>query len=569
MHTDASKFGLGGILLQKKEDRLHPVAYYSRQTRGAESNYHSYELETLAVVETLKKFRVYLLGMNFTVVTDCNSLKQSANKKDLIPRIARWWLQLLEFTFTIQYRPGTHMRHVDALSRNPIAIQQICHIETSDWVLSGQLTDAQLQDVHKILSKPPVTSYEHHIYKNYALRDNRIYRITGKGLLWVLPKGMRHEIVRIAHEAVGHASVDKTLQKLNEAYWFPNMRKYIEQFIKCCIPCLFAKRKGGRPEGLLHPIPKGKEPLQTLHIDHLGPFPKAKHGYQHLIVAIDAFTKFSFLRAVKSTKTKYVIEYLRDIFATYGIPNAIISDQGSCFTARRFRRFCAQNHIRHILIAVATARANGQVERLNHTILNALLTSTPDEDQWADHVRTVQFAINNTVHSSTQKTPSQLLLGYTPRGGDDAPLRDEVMSSSRLLEDLVQTREEAAQNIENAQKAQKLHYDKRHKPSYQYKVGDLVLIEKAAAPVPGSKKMVRPYQGPMVIIESLGNDRFKVRDMSGTHRVTRRSAYEQTVATDRMKPWREVGGVSDTEEEAYDEYQITEDGVVLSSEPED
>lgn len=71
------------------------------------------------MVESLKKFRVYLLGRDFVVVTDCNALKATSAKRDILPRIRRWWLQLQEFTFTMQYRPGERMKDVDAISRNP------------------------------------------------------------------------------------------------------------------------------------------------------------------------------------------------------------------------------------------------------------------------------------------------------------------------------------------------------------------------------------------------------------------------------------------------------------------
>lgn len=79
LHTDASSVGFGAILLQKHGDT------------SPEAVYHLFELETLAVVRALKNFRVYLLGLKFTLVTDCNSLKLSANKRHLKPRIARWW----------------------------------------------------------------------------------------------------------------------------------------------------------------------------------------------------------------------------------------------------------------------------------------------------------------------------------------------------------------------------------------------------------------------------------------------------------------------------------------------
>lgn len=118
LHTDASSDGYGAILFQKVGTKLHPVEYYSKRTTPAESRYHSYELETLAVVNSVKHFRHYLYGRSFRVVTDCNSLKTSRTKIDLTPRVHRWWAFLQAFDFDIQYREGRKMAHVDFFSRN-------------------------------------------------------------------------------------------------------------------------------------------------------------------------------------------------------------------------------------------------------------------------------------------------------------------------------------------------------------------------------------------------------------------------------------------------------------------
>lgn len=250
VHTDASAEGLAGILLQYQNDnRLHPIVYFSRQTRYPETKYHSYELETLTVVEPVRKFRVYLLGIKFTLITDCNALKTSNTKKHLIPRIARWWLQLMEFNFDVVYRPGNRMKHVDALSRNPVVSENdeiILQIEQADWVLAGQLTDRKIKEIHKILSKQPETEEEQRIFKNYALRDGRVYRITASGIQWVVPRGMRQQVVRAAHNELGHFAIEKTLKRLCKYYWFPQMRQYVEKYIACCIQCLINKKTTGK-----------------------------------------------------------------------------------------------------------------------------------------------------------------------------------------------------------------------------------------------------------------------------------------------------------------------------------
>lgn len=569
VHTDACQIGIAGILFQRDtEKRLHPVAYYSRQTTAPEQKYHSYELETLAVVETLRKFRTYLLGISFVVVTDCNSIKAASKKKQMIPRIARWWLELQEFTFEVQYRSGNRMNHVDALSRNPCEVavmdqdeEKVCRIEEADWVLSAQLTDSKIKEIQQILSKPPKTEYDKHVYKNYCLRNSRVYRITARGLLWLVPKGMRQRIVRAAHDDFGHFGTERTLRRLCESYWFPRMRNYVEQYISCCIACLFYKKNSGKKEGYLHPIPKGVEPLNTLHVDHLGPFPKSKRNNMYLIVGIDGFTKFVFLRAVRDTKTKYVIDYFKDIFATYGVPKVLVADRGSSYTSKKFTSFCKQNNVRLILNAVATPRANGQVERLNRTILAALLPSVPEEELWDEQVRDIQFALNNVVNKSTGKTPSQLMFGYTPRNSTDSLLLDEVKEIPAIIEDLVSARLEAAEKIRTSQRKQKQYYDRKRKEPRKYKEGDLVLVQKQVPSTGTSRKLVAPYDGPMVVKTVLPNDRYIVRDMNDSYRTLRSSKYENVVAVDRMRPWCVPGGVSDDTDS-----ESGEDDVVLSSE---
>lgn len=111
LHTNASSVSYGAVLIQKRVNQPKVVEYFSKRTTEHVAKYHSYELETLAVVRALKHFRIYLLGIRFTLVTDYNAVKASATKKDLIPGIARWWMYLQDFTFDIAYRKGDTLTH--------------------------------------------------------------------------------------------------------------------------------------------------------------------------------------------------------------------------------------------------------------------------------------------------------------------------------------------------------------------------------------------------------------------------------------------------------------------------
>jgi len=102
LHTDASSLGFGAILLQKQENgALAPIAYFSKSTNEAEKRYHSYELETLAIVKAVERFHVYLQGIDFRIVIDCNSLVLAFKKININPRIARWSLSLQNYHFKI------------------------------------------------------------------------------------------------------------------------------------------------------------------------------------------------------------------------------------------------------------------------------------------------------------------------------------------------------------------------------------------------------------------------------------------------------------------------------------
>lgn len=102
LHCDASSAGYDTILMQKKSDlRYYSIFYYSKRTTPTESKYHSFELETLAVIYALRRFRMYLYGIRFKIVTDCDSFRLTLNKKDINSRIARWALELQIYDYEI------------------------------------------------------------------------------------------------------------------------------------------------------------------------------------------------------------------------------------------------------------------------------------------------------------------------------------------------------------------------------------------------------------------------------------------------------------------------------------
>lgn len=559
LHTDASKLGIAGILLQKHNDGMfRPVAYYSRKTTKDEQNLHSFELETLAVIASLKRFRIYLLGLKFKIVTDCNALRTTLTKRDLIPRISRWWVQFQEYDCEIEYRAGARMAHVDALSRAPVTepvtdddethVLDVLNIDIKDWISTVQSNDEEIAKIREIL-RDKNTNYIADVCKNYQLKGNHVYRIVGDKIKWVVPRAVRWQVLRMNHDNVGHFSYDKTLSRLRETFWFSKMRRFTKKYVSACLECAHHKAPGGRREGMLHPIPKADIPFHTLHADHLGPFVRSRRGNTYILAIIDSFTKFISINAVRDTKSTTAVRIFRDHFSIFGTPTRLITDRGSCFTSSKFKSFMENTNVKHILNAVATPRANGQIERYNRTILDALSTKChgKGDNTWDEYVGDIQLGMNTTMNKATGKSPSELLFGFKVLNSSENII-NEVLNEviCRVSDnDLTEMRTEAKTRIEKQQYNSKKDFDSRRKMATSYNIGDLVRVERTVTDkdhVGKSKKLISKFHGPYRISKILGNDRFLIEDTPLTRRGNKR--YENVVAVDKIHPWLNYKNIS-------------------------
>lgn len=421
LHTDASK---EGILFQRNADGLlRPVSFFSRKTTVDEQKFHSYELETLAVVASLNRLRIYLSGVPFKIVTDCNALRSTLTKRDLVPRIARWWIQIQEYDCTIEYRPGARMAHVDALSRNPVGdplvethILDVLPVRNADedWITTVQSADEEVRSIKHILEDPQAGKTVDAV-SNFKLKNGRVYRVVGDSLKWLVPKSVRWQILKMNHDDVGHHGFEKTLQRIQEHYWFNKMRKFVKKYVSSCLECAHHKVPGGKREGELHPIEKVTIPFHTVHADHLGPFIKSKKGNCYLLVLVDGFTKCINITPVRNTKSATTVRVVREHISYFGVPTRLITDKGSSFTSTAFKSFISNYGIKHVINAVATPRGNGQVERFNRTILDAISASShgKDEKSWDECIGDIQIGLNTTRHKTTKKVHQNYYLDLT------------------------------------------------------------------------------------------------------------------------------------------------------------
>ncbi|CAH2105272.1 unnamed protein product [Euphydryas editha] len=531
LHTDASSEGYGAILLQRKNNLLHVVEYFSRRTSETESRYHSYELETLAVVRAVEHFRQYLYGRRFLVVTDCNSLKASKSKKDLTPRVYRWWAYLQAYDFDIVYREGSKMEHADYLSRNPVIscnvavttlakkqAKTINYIELHQgWLAVEQKRDSEIQD---LIAKYHNNSFPETVAQTYDIREGILYRkiIRNKVVSWlpVVPRSLIWTLINHVHNELQHLGRDKTLDKLYEKYWFPDMSKCVRKFIDSCIICRASKGPSGAQPVQLHPIPKAPVPWHTIHIDFTGKLSGKSDRKEYCSVIIDAFTKYVLLEHAYAVDTKSAINAVQKAVYLFGAPKRIIVDQGRCFISSDFKTFCNEHKIELHFIATGSSRANGQVERVMRTLKSLLTIIENDPNKtWRDELGNIQLALNSTKSTVTKYSPSEIMFGIRSNSLGMSKLNVDN-SDHEIRLDLDTVREDASANIQKAAKFETARFNRGRATVIPFAKGEFVFIKNCER---NKTKLDRKFRGPFVITEVLDNDRYELKSVGGSQRL--------------------------------------------------
>ena len=190
IHTDASKLAVAGCLMQTDDnDNLHPVAYFSRKLRGAESRYSAINLEALAVVESVRAFNPYVYGRHFSIFTDHAPLIHVFKRRTKCPRMSRWSIELAEYNYTIYYKQGKSNHVPDTLSRSVAAVdlenvdpQDFRELQMKDPQWKAVIEYLEGNDVPKRKLSAPIHEFEMENGVLYHLRhtDDKILH-RGKG----------------------------------------------------------------------------------------------------------------------------------------------------------------------------------------------------------------------------------------------------------------------------------------------------------------------------------------------------------------------------------------------------
>jgi len=520
--TDASGYAIGAVLSQGDAGKEKPVAYASRVLNKAERNYSTTEKELLAIVWAVNHFRPYLYGTKFKIITDHKALVWLFNIKDPGSRLIRWRLKLEEYDYEIVHKRGKANANADALSRHPVddtlqvkalhaseanETENIAYVSETEDDASASEIDESTREIERADNASKETKERNTLTQEDTSKEEKEYTEKEK-----------QTILYEYHDTPigGHQGIERTIKRIKLLHDWPNLAKDVEKYIKKCTLCQRNKlsRKIKMPLVLTDTPDK---PFKKCALDIVGPLPISNNGNKYLLTFQDNLTKFSKAIPIANQEANTVAkEFATKIICEYGIPEIILTDQGTNFVSDIFKNTCKLLKISKIQTTAYHPQSNGALERSHRTLVEYIRHFINDEQSdWDEWVPYAMFAYNTTPHTATGFTPFELVYGRQaelPTTLSKAPaMHYNIEDYAQELKERIRAANKIArENVKIEKEKAKKQYDKRTHIA-KFRVGDQVLLYDETVRRGRAKKLEALWIGPYVIIKKLSDVTYAVK----------------------------------------------------------
>ena len=413
---DASQKGIAGIL----EQNGHPVMAVSKILTRAEQNYSQIEREALAIVWSVQKLSKYLLNRHFRLITDHKPLKYIFGKEKGVnsitaARIQRWAITLMAYDFDIECAKSEDMHLADLLSRFGNVKGEESHEVNMLWKtpmpqMQKKLVSLMQQHKWRILKEYIRTGFPKRMdarlidFKPFSQELTVANDLIYKGGSLLIPEELQHLVLTEIHG--DHVGMERSKSFARAYFFWPGMSKEIENMIRDCHICSARKSKSSNSKQWA-PWPEARRPFQRVHIDF------GEINGKPFLVLVDAFTKWPEIIATPDMTEPTLINCLRNVFARFGIPETLVSDNGPSLIAKGLEQWLFNCGCEHLTTAEYHPKSNGLAERMvrsfkEHVRVNRAHNISVASDRFL-------IGYRNIPHKTTGVSPSTLMFGRSMR----------------------------------------------------------------------------------------------------------------------------------------------------------
>lgn len=436
--ADACEYGVGAVLLHEYSDGTQKAVYHaSKSLTPAQRKYSQIEKEALALVFAVRKFHKFLFGRRFQLLTDHKPLLAIFGSKKGIPvysanRLMRWATILLGYNFELKHVSTSKFGQADALSR----LMQDFPTENEDVVIASVELDVNYgfdntirqlpvtdEDVRTETSRDPILrrvrkfvkeskwpdgcDKEMKPFRNRASRLSVVQDCILDGDRVVVPSTLRKAVLKELH--TGHPGILRMKGLARSLVYWPGMDKDCENFVQSCEICALNSKSPTKVP--LHTWPTPEHPWQRIHVDFAGPIDTV-----YYFIIVDAYSKWPEVIPMKTISSKATVDALIEQFAKFGIPECIVSDNGTQFTSAYFKNMCELNGIAHMRTAPYHPQSNGQAERFVDTFKRGFAKLKGEGRATANALQVLLQSYRSTPSGILNgKSPAELFLGRKVR----------------------------------------------------------------------------------------------------------------------------------------------------------
>ncbi|KAM2724191.1 hypothetical protein EV1_027047 [Malus domestica] len=524
--------GCGAGLVLTTPDKV-AMEYALRFKFKASNNEAEYEalLAGLRLAKHLGVKQIDIFSDSQLVV---NQVTNNFDAKDssMAAYLAQTQLLLKHFHYQITQVPRAANSHADALARLASAVEdkigRKIHVEllATPSTMAAEVCNLQQGDswitpiynflAHGTLPNDKVQAKQIR-YKStrYLIINDQLYK-RGFSLPYLrcLTPAEAEIVLREIHEGVcgDHAGSRSLAHKtFRQGYYWPTFHQDAIKVSRSCDKCQrYATIPHSPPEPLTPMI--SPWPFAQWGLDLIGPMPAGKGKVCYAVVAVDYFTKWAEVEPLATITEAKIEDFVwKNILCRFGIPNAIVTDNGRQFDNKKFRLFCSKFNINLCFASPAHPQSNGQVEAINKIIKRTLKTSLDKaKGCWPEFVPQVLWSYRTSYRTSTGETPFSLAFGteaVVPVELEQATFRVQNYIQSEndkqltLNLDLVEEHRNQA-HLRNVAYKQRIsnYYDSRVKPR-SFKIGDWVLKKRLLCDrVPSEGTLSPNWDGPYEVI---------------------------------------------------------------------